>query len=248
VRSFALALGVDSPPPNLARYDLVVVDGVGTTAAQVAGLRRRGVRVLGYLSVGTIERGRPWTSAATPFRLGHWGDWNEWYADVSRVGFRRVITRRALPRLMAKRFDGVFLDNVDMIETHPRQAIGMRVLVREIAASVHRRGGVVFVQNGDSVIDGFVPFIDGWNREDVTTRYDFERRAYLPARPADTRRAVATIRRLARRGLVVTTTDYTRSAGATTARRARAVSCAAGAVPFVSDIGLTRVPPPVPCR
>jgi hypothetical protein len=67
VETFALAIGddvLDAPPPQLARrlagYDLVILDGQEATTADVRALRRRGARVLAYLSVGTIERPRLW--------------------------------------------------------------------------------------------------------------------------------------------------------------------------------------------
>ena len=249
VRSWAFAIGDGAAARDLSRYDLVVVDAQETSRQRVAALRKQGAIVLGYLSVGTIERGRPWFDAAAPFRLELWEDWGEWYADTSQPGFRRLITGRVAPAILAKGFDGLFLDNVDMVETHSRQAAGMRLLVRSLSRQVRARNGVLFAQNGDGVIGQFVRWLDGWNREDVSSTFDFDGNRYA-AQPEDaTRAAQASLRRIKNAGVFVTATDYVAAGDASETQRAQRNACAAGALPFVSDIELRRVPPiPASCK
>ena len=242
VTSFALTLGTQrNLPRRLAPFDLVVVDGQETSRRDVRRLRARGKLVLGYLSVGTIERYRPWYRRARRYRLDLWGDWGEWYADVSKRGYRRLIARRVAPRVLRKGFDGLFLDNTDMVETHRRQTRGMRRLARSLSRLVHRRGRLLFAQNGEASIGPTLRLYDGWNREDVTSTYDFERRRYRRVPPAGTRAAVRALRRISRAGLLVTTTDYVARGDDDTAAEAVRTACAAGALPFVADISLTRI-------
>lgn len=245
VRSFALALGTGTLLGDLSRYepyDLVVVDGDEVTAAQVTELKSQGAVVLGYLSVGTIERWRTWAKRAIPYRLGRVQGWSgEHYADTSKAGYRRLVLDVAAPPILAKGLDGLFLDNVDMIETHPRQRAGMYALVRALAARVHARpGGVVMAQNGAPVMQPLVPLLDAWNREDVSATFDGRR--YRAQPPAATRTALAELRAMKARGLLVTATDYTAAEGTSLGRRSAARACSAGAVPFVSNIDLTRIP------
>jgi len=242
VRTWAFAIGDGAAAANLDRYQLVVVDGQDTSAARVRQLRRQGKVVLGYLSVGTIEKGRPWFAAASPYRMELWQDWGEWYADTSSPGFRALIADRVAPSLLAKGFDGLFLDNVDMIETHPRQAAGMRLLVGAIARRVHARRGFLFAQNGEDVMGPMLHDLDGWNREDVTGTYDFDSSSYVVQPAGETAGALAAIRRMRQAGLLVTATDYFPAGDAAGIERARQNACAAGALPFASDIDLTRVP------
>ncbi|HUV10679.1 MAG TPA: endo alpha-1,4 polygalactosaminidase, partial [Acidimicrobiia bacterium] len=122
MQSFAFAIGTDAGTlghlERLAEYDLVVLDGVDAPTPLVDGLRARGVLVLAYLSVGTIETGRPWSAEARPYRLERWTDWREWYADVAAAAFRKLLTNDVAPSLLARGFDGIFLDNVDMVADH----------------------------------------------------------------------------------------------------------------------------------
>ncbi len=244
-QDFAFALGVDVDGPVVARlapYDLIVVDGQQTKASRIRQLQADGSVVLGYLSVGTIERFRPWFKRMRRFAIGYWHDWDEFYARVNSRRYRGAIRGRIAPRILRKGFDGLFLDSTDMIELYPRQTRGMVKLVRSLARLVHHRGGYLFTQNGDSVIDRFTPYLDGWNREDVTWSYSFKRHRYFHQPPGEVAHAQAMLERLGDVGLLVTAADYTRAGDQAALDEAVANACSAGALPFVSNIALTRIP------
>lgn len=252
VRTFAFAIGDGALAGDLtarfARYDLVVVDGEEVTAAQVRRLRRGGRIVLGYLSVGTVEEYRSWYPRARGYAMEPYADWpGERFADTSRAGYRALIAGTVAPAMLRKGLDGLFLDNVDMIREHPAQRAGMHRLVRMLRARLDAgRRRYLFAQNGEDVIGPMLPALDGWNREDVSTAYDFGARRYRLATPADRRAAVAALRRIGGRGLLVTATDYTADGTGVASRVAVRTACGAGAVPFVSDIGLRRIPATAP--
>lgn len=246
VHTWAFAIGDGDLSGNVvaryAAYDLIVLDGQETSARQVRALRRAGKLVLAYLDVGTIEPGRPWYRRAKPYRLNYWPDWGEWYADVDAAGFRNLIARRVAPAMLRKGFSGLFLDNTDMVETHAGQRKGMDELVRGLARLVHAEHRFLFAQNGEDTIAPLLRYYDGWNREDVSATYSFGRHRYVRQGRAEIAEADRALRRIARPGLLTLATDYT--AAGDTAAQSAAVSnaCGAGALPFVSDIDLTRIP------
>jgi endo-alpha-1,4-polygalactosaminidase (GH114 family) len=252
VRTFALAIGSGDLSGDLSAryrgYDLIVVDGQEATRGQLAALRAGGRIVIAYLNVGAIEPGRPWYPLVKRYRLDYWADFGEWYANVASRAYRQVIARRVAPSILAKGFDGLFLDNTDMIETHPRQAAGMRQLVRALAGRLHARHELLLAQNGEDVVGPLLPYLDGWNREDVTSTYDFATHGYVRQDPAHVAAAQAALRRIAARIGFVTATDYVASGDADATAQALRDACAVGAPDFVSDIGLTRVAqPPLLC-
>ena len=190
--SFAFAIGngnlTGGPAEVAARlgaFDLVVVDGELATAEEVAACGREGTTVLAYLSVGTIEKWRSWYTSVKRFRLGRLGRLE------GRVVRRRLEAaaaphprRQIAPEILAKGFDGLFLDNVDMIETrnHALSAPGMRELVLALSdARARRRSACCSPRTAPGACDklGLLDAIDGWNREDVTWTYDFDRRRYV---------------------------------------------------------------------
>jgi uncharacterized protein (TIGR01370 family) len=255
VRTWSFALGVpltgrsgDDVADLFRGFDLVVVDGVDAPADGVAALRARGTIVLAYVNVGAIERNRPWSDAAQPYRLDHWDQWDEWYADVTQPGFRSLVTGTMVPPMLAKGVDGLFLDNVDMVDSHPAQRPAMVGLVADLSATVRGRGGLLFAQNGeDATVDAMAPHLDGWNREDVSFTFDDGAGRYEEVGPADREAALATLRRLRSRGVLVTTIDYLDDPAGPDAAAARRAACDAGAVPSIGDINLTRVVPPLHC-
>jgi hypothetical protein len=131
---------------------------------------------------------------------------------------------------------------VDMIENHRRQTKGMRRLVGELGDLVHSGGRLLFAQNGYEVLGRFLDDLDGWNREDVSTYFDFDRDRYRRKGRSATERTLDELRDIAAEGLLVTATDYTKRGGGKRVRRAVQKACAAGALPFVSDIDLRRIP------
>ena len=261
--SWAFAIGngqlkgsADDVAERLGAFGLVVIDGEEATPADLDALHSSGSTVLAYLSVGTIEKWRSWYGKVKRYRLRAWQDWkDEWFADVSKRKLRRVLSRRIAPRILAKGFDGLFLDNVDMVETrgHRAQRAGMRKLVRKLARLVHRNGDLLFTQNGAWGLRrlGLVDLLDGWNREDVTWTFDFDRRRYVHQSPRRVKKAQGELRKMAHRGLTTTATDYTKASNHEAEAEALANACRAGALPYVSDIGLTvkRLPqPPLACE
>ncbi|MEK6277599.1 MAG: endo alpha-1,4 polygalactosaminidase [Actinomycetota bacterium] len=251
VDSFAFALGsgdLRGGPAAVADrygpYGLAVVDGEEATRAEVRAMRATGTIVLGYLSVGTIEPYRSWYEQLKPYRLPtKFEEFGEYYARVNAPGYRRAIVRRIAPPILRKGFSGLFLDNTDMIETHPRQGPGMRKVVRALSRRVHRAGGrLLFSQNGEGVIGQMLRYYDGWNREDVTSTYDFDSGEYRRVPRRDRRAAIDALRRFRERGLLTLATDYAAAGDSATTQEAVRNACSVGALPFVSNIGLTRVP------
>ncbi|MBO9532767.1 MAG: endo alpha-1,4 polygalactosaminidase [Solirubrobacteraceae bacterium] len=244
-RTFAFALGVDLTSANLtrlARRDLVILDGEDAGSAKVKRLQRGGALVLGYLSVGSVESWRSWFSLLEDHRLEPLGDWDgERYADTADPALRDALADTIAPSLLEKGFDGLFLDNVDMVEDHPLQADGMVDLVKRISTRVRAGGGVLMAQNGDSIIAPYLALLDGWNREDPTGTYDFERKKYVPTDAGGRAQARATLRAVKAAGVVTTTTDYFGSPNSPAALRAVRIACSVGAIPFVGDIALRRV-------
>lgn len=257
--SFAFAIGngtvggsAQDVGERLGRFDLVVIDGEDASAAKIAAAQAQGATVLGYLSVGTIEKWRSWYPRLKRYRLSAWQDWrDEWFADTSKAGLRKRLVRIASDEVLAKGFDGLFLDNVDMVEVrrHRAQRDGMGKLVAGLDGLVGTR--LLFAQNGaPGVLDGYpqqgvdplLEHLDGWNREDVTWTYDFDRRRYVRTRAADREAALAELGEIGDAGLTTTATDYIELDDGISASECEAATNAAGvgALPYLADIGLTR--------
>ncbi|MEO8092734.1 MAG: endo alpha-1,4 polygalactosaminidase [bacterium] len=258
--SFAFAIGngtLDGNPgavgSRYARFDLVVVDGEEAKAGEVEAIEAGGAVVLAYLSVGTVEKWRGWYPRLKRYRLKAWRDWkDEWYADASKAGYRDELVAIAGDEILDKGFDGLFLDNTDMVETrsHRRQRKGMGKLVAGLDELVDADGRLLFTQNGapgmlegyGDAVDPLIGHFDGWNREDVSWTYDFDRRRYVRNRNGDRSEALAELDRIHTAGLVTTATDYVGLTNQSTGAECESVANAEGvdALDYVADIGLTK--------
>ena len=258
VDSWAFAIGSEHLEKGalrrLSQFDLVVIDGDDASRRLVKKLKKRGVIVLAYVSVGTIEPWRPWADDAEKFLIRDeagdpvvFEDWGEPFADVNKPGLRRLYANEIAPAMLRKGFDGLFLDNVDMIWSFPDRAPGMKKIVRRLNRVVDRRGGLLFAQNGWGIIDDFVDQLDGWNREDVTSTYDFDAESYIRQDELDTTEALEEVQEALDDGLMVLTTDYVDENDEESFQVALSNSCMAGALPYVSDILLSRFVQPQPC-
>jgi endo-alpha-1,4-polygalactosaminidase (GH114 family) len=234
-------------------FDLVVVDGEEASAVKIAAIQATGATVLGYLSVGTIEKWRGWFDEVKRYRLKAWQDWkDEWFADTSKAGFRKRIANEIAAELLQKGFDGLFLDNTDMVETdsHRAQRKGMGKLIEMLDSLTHGDGKLLYAQNGGpAMLDGYpqqdvaplAAHFDGWNREDVTWTYDFDHHTYKPNPAGARNEALQELEDVGAEGLVTTATDYVElDDGDDTAECDSLLNAeSAGALEYVADIGLT---------
>jgi uncharacterized protein (TIGR01370 family) len=258
--SFAFAIGDGTLAGNdaavAARYqdfDLVIVDGEEASESQIDAIQAGGATVLAYLSVGTIESWRSWYRKLKRFRLSAWQDWrDEWFADTARGKYRRRVVSIADERILAKGFDGLFLDNVDMVEVrrHRKQRAGMGRLVAALDELVGD-GRYLFAQNGapgvlngypNQDVDPLSAHLDGWNREDVTFTWDFDRHRYKRVPPADHETAIEELEAVAELEILTTATDYVDLKDSSLGDECEAVAnaTAAGVLPYIANIGLTR--------
>jgi hypothetical protein len=97
-------------------------------------------------------------------------------------------------------------------------------------------------QNGADVNWPLRRLYNGINFEDVSFSYDFDRHAYFRQSARYVARAQREIRRYLSAGLKLTTTDYVAAEKTNQAEIAVRNACSAGALPYLSDINLARVP------
>lgn len=234
---------------SLLRYDVVDIDaedGAGNyTAADIARMKATGKMVLSYLNVGSAEPFRSYYGRVRQYAIAPYPGWPESYMDVSRPGYREVLLGIAVPELLRKGVDGLFLDNVDAgFDLHrPDITTGIVELVRQIRLA---HPGILLVAQshdlrilGERGADGraFYQYVDGLAREEVSTTYQG---GYHRVPTAQSDAALRALAQWKARGLVVFTLDYADSADL--AHYAMARSRASGLIPYVGPKNLDRIP------
>jgi hypothetical protein len=126
----------------------------------------------------------------------------------------------------------------------------MERLIQMLEELTHGQGGLLYAQNGgpgmlhgydNQGVEALHTHFDGWNREDVTWTWDFDRRRYVRNPAGDRNDALDELEDIATEGLVTTATDYVNLDNNSTEAECESAANAAGvgALSYVADIGLT---------
>lgn len=248
--TWAVYYGVDAPPELLQGYQLVVLDPGFT--GDLAAVKAKGAKVLAYLSLGEINEQRQEFAQARSMQLlleanPNWP--GAWAVDIRDPRWRAVIVQTVAPALLARGFDGLFLDTIDSslwLETRePARFSGMKDAAVALISALHAASPAsILVLNGGLEIAGPLRgIVDRIAIESTLSTWDFARKE--PRWRSGDERAQALRRIAAARAanpkLEVYALDYwdpdDRASIATIYRSQRQ----AGLVPYVATIALDRV-------
>jgi hypothetical protein len=173
------------PSVPAAVYDL---DGVETTAAQVAALHARGRRVICYVNAGGYENWRPdrrrFPASVLGRPLDGWA--GERWLDIRRWDVLRPIMRARFDGCRRKGFDAVEPDNVDAYANRSGFALTAADQLRynrRLAALAHSLGLAVGLKNDVDQAATLAPAFDfAVNEECVTYAECGALRVFIRAR------------------------------------------------------------------
>jgi uncharacterized protein (TIGR01370 family) len=216
-------------------------------------LAAQGSTSFGYLSAGEAERNRAHFATIPPeVLLDENPNWpGSFYADVRRPEWRALVLDQLLPALLAKGFQGVFLDTLDnppFLEARdPRRFAGMTQAAAELVLAIRARHPrlPIMLNRAYELHAAAGSAVNIVLAESLLGGYDFARRRYAPVdadgvrwgmdRLAELRRAHPSVR--------VFTLDYWDPADTAGIRRLYATQRRQGFVPYVATIDLHRIIP-----
>ena len=175
--SFAVYYGNIGPSEfqELSGFDIIVLAPT-VNATYVSRLARHHV-VVGYLSLATIGGWEPWAKdVSRDIVIGENKEWGEKVVDFSSPKWRSIVLDEAIPYILSRGFDGVFLDNVDYVDLYPEKKRAMVNLIRTIRERYPRM--VIIVNRGFSIKDEVALYVDYVLFEDFVTYYDFSTGKY----------------------------------------------------------------------
>ncbi|MCX7086992.1 MAG: bifunctional glycoside hydrolase 114/ polysaccharide deacetylase family protein [Methylococcales bacterium] len=172
------------PVELLSTYQRVVVEPDNVTSAELAYLKKRGVRVYAYFSIGEVGPARSWLSEIEPaWILGTNAGWKSTVMDMTQPGWRRYAIEKQMQALKERGFDNFFLDTMDSYqlfaktpEAQQQQQQGMITLVRGIKqhfGEVH-----LLFNRGFEIVDSVATLCDGVVAESLFKGWDPGKSAY----------------------------------------------------------------------
>lgn len=125
--------------PELATFDLAILQPAHYTRPEVEHLQRTGCLCLAYLSLGEL----PELEATPSWRLvdpltgqsARNPRWNTLYLDCRLAAWQDEVVQRRVPAILERGFAGLFLDTLDVQEIHPATRPGVVQLVQRLHTS-----------------------------------------------------------------------------------------------------------------
>jgi len=250
IRTWLCYYGTAFGPEVYSRFDLVVLDG-----QYHPPLVRRGKGrpiLLGYVSVGELEEGGHLWARTTqrPYLVRKNEQWNSWVVDVRHPLWQSFLFEKAIPSVVERGFDGLFLDTVDSSLDLLRGAEGEKfqgteAALQEIITRIKKEfpGKFVGLNRGLPIVSKVAGSVDFVVVEDLYSYYSGPEKGYVRV-PQETQtlllRQVDEILRLKPRPVILTL-DYAGAGQADLAREAVSFSRNKGWIPYVSTYKLDEI-------
>lgn len=131
--------------------------------------RGAGATFLGYVSLGEVHDARPYFRdlEQAGVLLGEQPNWpGAWFVDMRSEVWRRLLLERVVPEVMARGFDGIFIDTLDdagFLESRdPVRCAGMVTAAARLVRALRQRipGRPIMINRGYAVLPQIVGQFD----------------------------------------------------------------------------------------
>lgn len=151
---------------------ILVIEPEDYTPDQIRAIRKKGYKVLGYLSIGTLEKDRPWYKEFSKHKRKQLPDWpREYYMNMQKTAWKKFLYNRAT-EIKEMGFDGLWLDNLDVYSEYKSKA--EYTACYAILQKLKPIGGYIMVNGGSEFLDdtidrrhGLKALISGYTQEEV---------------------------------------------------------------------------------
>jgi uncharacterized protein (TIGR01370 family) len=218
----------------------------------IAPLRGAGSVLLGYVSLGEVERGRSYFGdLAKAGALGpanpHWPDAR--MADLRHPAWRSALLDRVVPGILALGYDGLFIDTMDNAEAMERRDPvankGMVAAGASLIAAIRARFPAIrlMLNRGYAILPAVAPLIDHALGEAMASRWNFAAKRYERVGDADWQWQADRLRAAQKRNsrLTLATLDYWDPRDTAQVAALYARERAAGFQPYVATLALDRL-------
>ena len=128
-----------------AKPSIAVIDFAEFNDVQIKKLRSKGIKLIGYLNVGSIEKTRPYYAKYKKYAIGTYSDWDEKWMDLSKKEWQDFLIGRA--KSFKKRGAmGLYIDNLDVVEEYKSKKL--YAPARAILKQIRKETGLYLMVNG----------------------------------------------------------------------------------------------------
>ncbi|WP_457600448.1 endo alpha-1,4 polygalactosaminidase [Hydrogenivirga sp.] len=227
-------------------YDWIALDSDTPfidTLKELFYLRRK-TKLLGYISVGEIEKYRGYYSKLKKFVIGKNPMWNSEIVDLRSEEYINFVVDVVAEGVVKRGFDGFLLDTLDSYELVAEKedfASFQKAEVKLIRRLKERYPDKMIVLNrGFEIIGGVYKLIDGVVVESLFSGLDAKRR-YINVSEEERKKLLSILYKVKAKGIPVIVVDYVPPTDRDKAREIVRKIKELGFIPYVSDAELSRV-------
>lgn len=242
----------DFTPAAFDPYDLVILDSANYTLA--ARLVDRGKSVLGYLSLGEVEKNRPWFTAVSQqgLLLQENRNWKGSYMiDVRDSRWTTRVIEKLIPEMLRRGFQGVFLDTLDNAAELERidknKYRGMTAAAASLVRTIRRHYPQIkiMMNRAYDILPEVGQYIDMELGESVYTDYNFAAKTYGYVEKKNYQLQVSWLKNAAKKfpDLKIYTLDYWNPEDKPGIAKIYETQNKNGFIPLVSTIALNQIIP-----
>lgn len=174
----------DIPSDKTYSATVIDIDAFENSAEFVAGLQAAGKKVIGYISVGSIEDWRPDIADFPTEIIGNnYPGWDgEKFLDISNIDALAPIMRARLDMIKEKGFDGIEPDNMDL-HSWTTAELGFEITETDVinysiwlAEEAHNRGLSIGQKNASDLSEQLANTFD-WILLEDPFFYDYQEEA-----------------------------------------------------------------------
>lgn len=171
--SYKVSLTTKIDPTKLKEGSgIIVIESEDYTDKQIQEIAAKGYRALAYLSIGTIERERPWFKQFEKYKLKRLDDWpKEYYMNMQKTAWQKFLVNRAMA-LKQRGFDGWWCDNLDVYSEYKSST--EFTACYGLLQKIKKLGGYVMVNGGSEFLDDAIDkcaelkyILNGYTQEEV---------------------------------------------------------------------------------
>ncbi|RMH04217.1 MAG: polysaccharide deacetylase, partial [Aquificota bacterium] len=206
--------------------------------------QRRKAKILGYMSVGEIEKYRSYYQELKGFAVGENKMWDSLVADLRKKEYRDFLLNRVAKNIAERGFDGFFLDTLDsymLVAKKEEYEEYQKALVDFIKALRERYPDKLIVLNrGFEVLDQVKHLVNGIMAESLFWGLDSNRN-YRKVSEEDRKWLLDQLNRAKQYGLPVIVVDYVSPKNKKLAMEVLNKISSLGFIPYVADKELSRI-------
>ena len=124
---------------------IAVIDFAEFNDKQINKLRARGIKLIGYLNVGAIEKTRSYFKAAKKYVIGKYSDWDEMWMDVSAKPWQDFLVAQA-ENFKKRGAMGLYIDNLDVVEEY--KVLNLYSYAKILLKRIRQETGLYLMVNG----------------------------------------------------------------------------------------------------